>query len=84
MLVAIVRKYQHFDAATGQPGATRSLRAYARLLGISPTHLSHIYSGERNPGLGVVSALLREFPSAREELLWTLAAPADAPVEVRS
>ena len=82
MLVAIVRKYQHIDAATGRPGAPRSLRAYARLLGISPTHLSQIYSGKRNPGLGVVSALLREFPSACEALLRTLAAPTDAPVEV--
>lgn len=52
----------------------RSLRDYAELLGVSPSHLSQVYSGIRNAEGGyIVTGFLRAFPSAADELSAALA-----------
>lgn len=57
-LLDILRKYQ----------GDRSLREYAELLDISPSHLSQVFSGVRNPGLPIFRALAQKFPGAADEI----------------
>lgn len=45
----------------------RSLREYARLLGIAPSTLAGIYSGFRNPGNEVLRGFVKAFPAAAGE-----------------
>ncbi|MGQ9586122.1 MAG: helix-turn-helix domain-containing protein [Anaerolineae bacterium] len=41
--------------------------ALARRLRVHPSTITRIYSGQRNPGLRLVTAILRAFPHLRPE-----------------
>ena len=41
----------------------------AALLGISENYLYRIKKGDRNPGRGLLSAIIREFPELQSEVL---------------
>lgn len=68
-LAAIVKRYQTYDRETGGFTATRSLRGYARLLGLTHSQLSRFYSGQIDAPWHVLRALLRVFPEATYEVV---------------
>lgn len=43
------------------------LQPYASRLGVSSSHLSRVYRGERKPGFKLIRGALRAFPSASLE-----------------
>lgn len=47
----------------------RSIKAYARDLGVSPSTLDKVYGGRRGPGRALVQALVRRHPEERERIL---------------
>lgn len=57
----------------------RSLREYARLLGIAPSTLAGIYSGFRNPGNEVLRGFVKAFPDSAGEYATAFAATPTAP-----
>ncbi len=58
MLTDILRKYQ----------GERSLREYARLLGVDHSTLSVVFNTDREPSTFVLAALARTFPDAAQEI----------------
>lgn len=69
MLTDVLRRYQHYDPATGRFDSKRSLRQYAALLGVNHATLSELYSlPGREPSTMVLQALSRIFPSAADEI----------------
>ncbi len=61
----------------------RTLREYARLLGIAPSTLAGVYSGFRNPGNEVLRGFVKAFPHAAGEYATALAQQHDTkPTEV--
>ncbi len=49
-----------------------SLRGMAYKLKVSPSYLCMVYGGQRNVGIGLLVAALREFPEMRQALLSAL------------
>jgi len=74
MLSELLRRYQAYNPDTGKFDSTRSLRQYARDLGISHPTLVMIYGGDRNPGVEVLRALVQLYPIVRNEIGDALAA----------
>lgn len=74
MLTTLLRDYRDYDPATGEHDRQRSLREYARLLGISHPHLIQVLSGQREPGGKIIRGLLRAFPSKAAEISHAVAA----------
>lgn len=68
MLTTVLKRYQEYDLESGQFGYKRSLREYARLLGVSHATLSVVYSGQREPSIDVLLALAQKFPGAAKEI----------------
>jgi hypothetical protein len=68
-LVEIVRRYQHFDRGTGSFTTRRSLRRYARHLGVTPSTLSRFYAGLTDAPWYVLRAFLRAYPEASYEVV---------------
>ena len=48
------------------------LSGLARLLGVSTSHLSMVFAGQRRPGLRLVSAAMRRFPEIRTLMIQLL------------
>lgn len=80
-LTMLVRRYRAFDPTTGRFTARRSLTKYAADLGtVSPSLLSHVFAGRKQPGLEVVRGLARltsGHPRRWREILTTLVATDD-------
>ncbi len=57
----------------------RTLREYARLLGIAPSTLAGVYSGFRNPGNEVLRGFVTAFPAAAGEYATALASGRPTP-----
>lgn len=55
----VLRKYQ----------GHQTLREYAQVLGISPSHLWAVLNGERNAGNDVTRGFIRAFPDAAKEYI---------------
>lgn len=68
MLAALLRKYQDFNPATRRHDCPRTLREYARLLGVSHVALVQIYGGQRAAGGKVIRGLFRAFPDDVTEI----------------
>ena len=62
-LTEILRKYQ----------GERSLREYARLLGVDHSTLSVVFNTDREPSTFILAALARTFPPAAGEIAAALA-----------
>lgn len=74
-MVALLRRYQAYDPATGRFDKARTNREYAALLGVHESYLSRLYNGERPVKLGAVRGFSRAFPHASHELFAALTAP---------
>ncbi len=72
MLTDILRKYQ----------GERSLREYARLLGVDHSTLSVVFNTHRQPSTFILAALSRTFPESANEIAAALVAqePAALPL----
>ncbi len=77
MLVEILRRYKSYDPSTGEFTATRSLREYGRVIGVSDTQLSQIFNGHRRPGMSVLERLAQTFTEAGKEIGAAFAANAE-------
>jgi len=74
MLTDILRKYQ----------GERSLREYARLLGVDHSTLSVVFNTNREPSTFILVALARAFPETAPEIAAALSAPEQQPEAVAS
>lgn len=75
MLTDVLRKYQHYDPASGRFDARRGLREYGRLIGIDHSTLSLLFSTpDREPSTMVLQALTRTFPAAADDIATALKA----------
>lgn len=79
----ILRRYKDFNPATGGFDCHRTLREYARVIGVDAGQLSRILNGTAFPGRSVLERLARTFPAAAKEITAALvesAEPAEAAV----
>lgn len=74
MLTDLLRRYQDLNPETLEHDCPRSLREYARLLGIDHSTLVVIYNGQREAGGKVIRGLLRAFPAKAAEISHAVAA----------
>lgn len=70
MLTDILRKYQ----------GERSLREYARLLGVDHSTLSVVFNTTREPSTFILVALARTFPEAKDDIAIALGGQRDKAV----
>lgn len=75
MLTEVVARYQKYNPMTGAFDMDRTQSEYARLLDVDPATISLVFSGQREPGVKVLRALVRAFPAAAAEITAALATP---------
>ncbi len=64
----VLRRYQHYDDATGQFVEYRSVRDYAARLNVDHSWLSRVLNGEVRPGRKVLAAFARRYPEAARRI----------------
>lgn len=75
MLTQLLHHLQDYDPATKQHSCPRTLREYAKMLGVSHVTLVQVYSGDREAGGKVIRGLFRAFPDQAEHISAALTAP---------
>lgn len=64
----ILLKWQRYNPRTGDFDFDRTAREWAKMLGISESYLSHIYSGRRRLARGPLLTLVAMWPAAAADL----------------
>ncbi len=82
MLTTILKDYQRYNPESGKFDRPRTLREYARVLGVNHATLSMIFQGKREPGGFVIRALFDTFPSSAQAFATAIAVPEREPEAV--
>lgn len=75
--VAVLKRWQSYNPATGAFDLARTNREYADVLGVHESSLSKIYAGQTPAGLKPLVGLARAFPEAAPELARAMATVPD-------
>lgn len=64
MLNELVKRYRKYNPETGEFNQQRTIREYARLIGVNSGQLTQILNGIQKPGVTVIERLAAAFPDS--------------------